>query len=109
MARGGFLVGYPITRKKTHPGKIPIVKNPGNKNLQIFKNPQSGLGIFGDSKSPTLIPRISNSRGFFGLAENEKFPSFLGIPKKSHPKATSAWCIGELILILVKSEKEIHD
>ena len=79
-------MGYPITRKKTHPGKIPILKNPGNKNLQIFKNPQSGLGIFGDSKSPTLIPRISNPRGFFGLAQNKNPHPFWEFPKNPIPK-----------------------
>ena len=39
--RGGFLVGYPISRKKIPTPKKPGEKipNPGDKNPQIFENP----------------------------------------------------------------------
>ena len=39
--RGGFLVKYPIQRKKIPiPRKSPSPKNPGDKNPQIFKKSQ---------------------------------------------------------------------
>ena len=105
---------FAIQRENPHPRKIPVAKNPGDKNPQIFglKNPKSPspelgflTGDFWGSQISDPYPRDSKSLGIFDLARNEKSPSpisgmAIGDPKKSHPKATSA-----LNLIMLKSSQ----
>ena len=95
MTRGGFLVGYsPLRIKIGDFSEIPMrdfsatkITNPHPRDWGFFGD--FLLGIFGDSQSPIPIPGISNRRGFFDLARNEKSPSAIpgiGIRDWEFPK-----------------------
>ena len=98
LIRGGFLVEYPIPRKKNpHPKKILFAKiprfskilDPRDKYPQIIKNPPSP-GFFGDFtwgffglkilKSPYPGLGIFN-RGFLGIPNPRSSSPGLRIPR----------------------------
>ena len=104
--RGGFLMGYPIARKKPHPQKSRHKKsqdskkihNPWDKNPQMLKNPIPRIKIPRLKKSQ--IPRIKipnpwdknpESPGFSGIAWNEKFRGSIKNPNPKPPLFQNDW------------------